>query len=220
MRRLSILSLLTIAFMLLVGCASNRPQTDYSAFRQHHPKSIVVLPPLNNTSDLRATYSTLSSVTAPLAESGYYVFPVALVDQTFKENGLVNPGEMHQASPQKLFEVFGADAALFITVSRYGASSALAGGEVVVEAQATLIDTRTATKLWQGSARASDAEGKQQQNGLIGLLVQGIVNQISNSMGDPGARVARTTNQRLLGAHDGGLLYGPRSPKFETTRAQ
>ena len=207
------------ALLLLAGCA-NRQQTDYSAFRQHQPRSIVVLPPLNNTPDLRAPYSTLSSVTSPLAESGYYVFPVALVDQTFKENGLVNPGEMHQTPPQKLYEVFGADAALYMTITRYGATNALAGGDVVVEAKAVLFDTRTSTKLWEGAARASDGEGKQQQSGLIGVLIQGVVNQISNSIGDPGERVAKTTNQRLLSARDGGLLYGPRSPKFETTKAQ
>ena len=101
------------------GCAPTT-MSDYTAFRQSRPRSILVLPPLNNSPDMQATYGFLSTVTQPLAESGYYVFPVALVDQTFKENGMLNPGEMHQAPVAKLREIFGADATLYITVTQYG----------------------------------------------------------------------------------------------------
>lgn len=219
-RYLKLLALLATT-LVFTGCATHKQaDVDYSTFRQHQPKSILVLPPLNNTSDLRATYSVMSSTTLPLAEAGYYVFPVALVDQTFKENGLQNPGEMHQASPKKLNEIFGADAALYITITNYGASSALLGGNVVVTAQASLIDTRTSSTLWEGKASASDAEGKQNQNGLVGLLVQGIINQVANSVSDPGYRIGRITNQRLLNAGPRGLLPGPRSPKFEQAQGQ
>ncbi len=214
------LMVLLATTLVFTGCATKQADVDYSAFRQYPPKSILVLPPLNNTSDLRATYSVMSSTTWPLAEAGYYVFPVALVDQTFKENGLQNPGEMHQTSPKKLNEIFGADAALYITITNYGASSALLGGDVVVTAQASLIDTRTGTALWEGKASASDAEGKQNQNGLVGLLIQGIINQVANSVSDPGYRIGRITNQRLLNAGPRGLLPGPRSPKFEQAQGQ
>jgi hypothetical protein len=218
-RYLKLLALLATA-LVFTGCATKQTDVDYSAFRQHQPRSILVLPPLNNTSDLRATYSVMASTTLPLAEAGYYVFPVALVDQTFKENGLQNPGEMHQASPKKLNQIFGADAALYITITNYGATSALAGGSVVVTAEAVLIDTRTSTKLWEGKASASDAEGKQNQNGLVGLLIQGIINQVANSVSDPGYRIARITNQRLLNTGTRGLLPGPRSPRFEQAQGQ
>lgn len=218
-RYLQLLALLATT-LVFTGCATQQANVDHSAFRQHQPKSILVLPPLNNTSDLRATYSVMSSTTLPLAEAGYYVFPVALVDQTFKENGLQNPGEMHQASLGKLNEIFGADAALYITIKNYGAASALAGGSVVVTAEAVLIDTRTSTKLWQGQASASDAEGKQNQNGLVGLLIQGIINQVANSVGDPGYRIGRITNQRLLATGGRGLLPGPRAPRFTPAQDQ
>ena len=211
---------LMATMLVFTGCATKKADVDYSAFRQHPPKSILVIPPLNNTSDLRATYSVMSSTTLPLAEAGYYVFPMALVDQTFKENGLQNPGEMHQASPKKLNEIFGADAALYITITNYGAASALVGGNIVVTAQASLIDTRTGTTLWEGKASASDAEGKQNQNGLVGSLLQGIINQVANSVSDPGFRIGRIMNQRLLNAGTRGLLPGPRSPKFEQAQGQ
>ena len=61
------------AALLLAGCAS-RPPYDYTNYRQHPPRSILVLPPLNQSTDIRGTYSYLSTVTYPLAEMGYYVF--------------------------------------------------------------------------------------------------------------------------------------------------
>src|SRR5512143_1544805 len=105
---------------LLGGCTIEHPDVDYTAFRESKPRSILVLPPLNNSPDVRATYSFLSTVTRPLAEAGYYVFPVALVDQTFRENGYSHPGDIHQVPLNKLREIFGADATLFITVTQYG----------------------------------------------------------------------------------------------------
>ena len=105
--------------VVLSGCATQKGY-DYTAFRQNRPKSILVLPPQNHSPDIKATYSMLSQVTYPLAESGYYVLPVAVVDETFRQNGLANPGEMHAVSPGKLRQIFGADAALYLDVQKYG----------------------------------------------------------------------------------------------------
>jgi len=211
--------LITVSIALVLSACAAPPQNvDYTAYRIAKPQSIVVLPPLNNTPDLRATYSFLSAVTLPLAESGYYVFPVALVDQTFKENGLLNPGEMHQAPLPKLREIFGADAGLFITINRYGATYQIVDSTVVVSASARLVDLRNGELLWRGAASASDAENRSSNNsgGMIGVLITAMVRQVFSSTGDPGYPIARITSNRLLWAHPpNGLLYGPRSPEFE-----
>lgn len=60
--------------VLLVACAAPKPY-DYSAYKAARPKSILVLPPLNDTADVNATASVLAQTTRPLAESGYYVIP-------------------------------------------------------------------------------------------------------------------------------------------------
>ncbi|MBS0544377.1 MAG: DUF799 family lipoprotein, partial [Proteobacteria bacterium] len=98
----------TAAALIATGCAAPGPSYDYSAFKQSRPASLLVLPPLNSSPDVGATYSMLSQVTLPLAESGYYVLPVSLVDETFHQNGLHNPAEMHDVKLQKLREIFGA----------------------------------------------------------------------------------------------------------------
>jgi hypothetical protein len=213
----SFIKLLLCALLvaLATGCATNQKPYDYTAFRQNQPKSIVVLPPLNNSPDIRATYSFLSTVTYPLAEAGYYVFPVALVDQTFKENGLTQPADMHQAPVQKLAEIFGADAALYITVEKYGAVYTVINSAVVVTANAKLVDLKTGVTIWNGQASASSEEGNNQNNGgLLGALIAGIIKQAINNAGDRGRDISAVASQRLLSARPNGILYGPRSAKF------
>jgi hypothetical protein len=207
---------LLAAMLLLAGCVPPQKDIDYAAYRQSKPRSILVLPPLNNSPDMRATYSFLSTVTQPLAEAGYYVFPVALVDQTFKENGLMNPGEMHQASLDKLREIFGADSTLYITVTQYGPSYTLLNSEVRVTANAKLVDNRTGQTLWEGAATASNSEGGNNSGGgLAGALLSALVKQVVSNIGDQGHVIARRTSVRLLDVRHNGLLYGPRSPLYE-----
>jgi len=211
-KRLSLL----FSLLLLTACATPQANYNYDAFRRSNPQSILVLPPLNNSPDIRAVYSFLSTVTRPLAELGYYVFPVALVDQTFKENGLLNPGEMHQAPLDKLREIFGADATLYITVTQYGSVYQLLNSEVRVTANAKLVDNRNAQLLWEGQATASDSEsGNNNSGGLAGMLVTALAKQVIGSIGDQGHAVARNASHRLLQARPNGLLYGPRSPMYE-----
>ena len=202
--------------LLLVACAT--PKTyDYTAFRQSNPRSMVVLPPLNNSPDMHATYSVLSTVTQPLAEAGYYVFPVALVDQTFQENGLLNPGEMHQAPLNKIREIFGADSALYITVTNYGPTYLLFSSQIIVTAHAKLIDTRTGQLLWNGAATASDSEGNNNSGGLAAMLITAVIKQIVTDVigDDHSRRIANITSNRLFMPRSDGLPYGPRSPLYQ-----
>lgn len=206
-----------LALTLLAGCATQK-SIDYSAYKQARPHSIVVLPPLNNSPDVKATYSMLSQVSYPLAEAGYYVVPVALAAETFRQNGVSTPADAHEVSPKKLREIFGADAALYITVTKYGTSYMVLSSATVVTAGAKLVDLKTGTTLWTGSASASSEEGNNNNAGLIGMLVSAAVKQIiSSAQDDAGYPIAGITSQRLLSAgHSAGLLYGPRSPKYGT----
>ena len=61
---------------LLTGCAKQAVKPfDYTAFKTARPASILVLPPLNSSPDIKASDSVMSHTSVPLAESGYYVFP-------------------------------------------------------------------------------------------------------------------------------------------------
>ncbi len=203
--------------LLASGCATQKKPYDYAEFKAARPASILVLPPVNSSSEVIAPYGMLSQATLPLAESGYYVIPVSLAAETFKQNGLDNAPDIHELPVQKLRQIFGADAALYINVTNYGTAYQVVKSETVVSADAKLIDLRSGKMLWQGSATASSAE--QQQNssgGLIGILVSAVVNQIISTSTDASYKMAGLTSARLLRAGgQNGLLYGPRSPKYQ-----
>lgn len=211
-----------LAVLVLSGCATKPPVAfDYTPFKASDPKSILVLPPVNNTPDTRAPYSMLSQVTLPLAESGYYVLPVALVDETLKENGITQANDAHALPTAKLREIFGADAALYITMTRYGTVYQIIDSNTTVSADARLVDLKTDAVLWTGSASASTAEQQNQnQGGLAVMLVSALVKQIVGTVTDQSHPMAGLTSQRLLRAgRPDGLLHGPRSPLYRQENA-
>lgn len=207
---------LMLPAILLIGCASKRVPYDYTAFKAAKPRSIVVLPPLNNSPDVNAANSVYAQVTYPLAEAGYYVLPVALVSETFKQNGLTNAADIQGVDVKKLKEIFGADAALYMTISRYGSTYTVIDSVTVVAVEAKLVDLRSGELLWQGSASASNNEGNNSGGGgLIGALVTAAVKQIVNSTTDAAHPIAGMANARLLsGGINNGLLFGPRSERY------
>lgn len=201
--------------LVMTGCATKTPY-DYSAFKQSRPRSILVLPPVNATPDLRASNSMLAQATRPLAESGYYVMPVTLVAEAFKENGMTQASDMHATPIPKLREIFGADAALYISISKYGTSYQVISSASVVTASAKLVDLRSGQEIWAGSATASSAEGENQQGGLAALLVTAIIKQVMGSVLEQSHQVAGIAAARLLSAGGpSGILYGPRSPNYQ-----
>ncbi|RVU34415.1 hypothetical protein EOE67_15310 [Rheinheimera riviphila] len=216
MKNIQLFAALVLAIML-TGCVTAPTAMDYTAFKQSNPKSILVLPPINHTTEIIAPYGVLANVTVPLAEAGYYVFPVALVDETFKNNGLTVAEDIHAVPSKKLGEIFGADAVMYIEVQEYGTSYAILSSDTVVVVQAKLVDNKTNEILWQGSARAASSEQNSDNSngfGVVGMLVEAAVTQIFETALDTGFEIAGIASARLLSpeAHNG-LLYGPRSPK-------
>lgn len=218
MKRLLHLGLCVAAMALLSACATKPVAVDYSAYKQSRPRSILIMPPANLSPDVAAGYSVMSVSTLPLAESGYYVMPVTLTSETFKQNG-ITVAEDAQALPiTKLREIFGADSALYISVTKYGTSYRVLDSVVEVGLSAKLVDLRSGATLWEGSSFASTAENSNNNNGgLIGMLVSAAVNQIVHNLADHGHDMADRASVRLLYAgRAGGLLYGPYSPKYGT----
>jgi hypothetical protein len=213
LRRLAHL-LCCAALLSSAGCAPP-PQTDYSAYRAHLPSSILVLPPLNQSVEVNAPYSYFSTISRPLAEAGYYVFPVAVVDAFMKENGLPTPGEMHAVPIARLGEVFGADAVLYVVIEDYGQKYQVLTSTTVVNARARLVDVATGTTLWEGAARAAQSSGDS-GGGLIGMLITAAVAQMISSTGDNARPLALQANARMIFDANSGLLLGPYHPAFTT----
>jgi hypothetical protein len=206
MKKLMIMAC-ALAGVLLSGCATQKPY-DYSALRAHPPRSILVLPPLSTSIDIKGSYGYLSTVTMPLAEKGYYVYPVVVVDQFMKENGLPTPGEMRQAPLDKIAANIGADAVLYVDLIDYGSSYVVLASVTTVTANARLVDVKTGTQLWDGTVHLQINDNGGGGN-IFGQLIAAAIDQIINSATDRAHDVSRLANFQLLANKDNGLLNGP-----------
>ena len=201
-----------VALLAAGGCVSTQPY-DYTNYREHPPRSILVLPPLNQSTDVGGAYSYLSTVSRPIAEHGYYVFPVAVIDQYLKDNGMPTAGEMHQIPLNKVAEIIGADAVLYLTLEQYGSKYQLVNATSIVTVSARLVDTRSGILLWQGRATAQN--GSSGSGNILADLVAAAITQAINSKTDAAHAICPQANTLLFDAKDRGLPYGPYSPKYQ-----
>ena len=212
-------SLKFIAFALLAiffaGCSFKEPEPyDYSAFLQKKPRSILVLMPTNDSTDVAGSAAVLANAVGPLSEAGYYVFPVALVNETFKQNGITEPSEIAAVPLNKLDKIFQADSVLYINIKEYGTSYAVISSSTKVVLEAKLIDIKSGAKLWEGTATAIE-DSSSGQSSLLGMLVSAVISQVANTISDRSYDLAAMADAYLFSRNcHNCILYGPYSPHY------
>ena len=201
------------------ACALSEPEIyDYSALQQAKPRSILVLMPTNETTEVDAGAAVLANAIYPLSEAGYYVFSPALVHETFKNNGIYEASEIQNVSAHKLRQIFGADAVLYMDVVKYGTSYMLLNSVSVVVVNARLVDLRSGATLWEGSAQVSD-DSSRGSNDLVGMLISAVIKQVGDTITDAGYKLSASADAILLGQNcNKCLLYGPYSPHYGQDR--
>ena len=201
------------------ACALSEPEIyDYSALQQAKPRSILVLMPTNETTEVDAGAAVLANAIYPLSEAGYYVFSPTLVHETFKNNGIYEASEIQNVSAHKLRQIFGADAVLYMDVVKYGTSYMLLNSVSVVAVNAKLVDLRSGATLWEGSAQVSD-DSSRGSSDLVGMLISAVIKQIGDTVSDAGYKLSASADAMLLGQNcNKCLLYGPYSPHYGQDR--
>jgi hypothetical protein len=203
---------------VLCGCMNQPKQADYSRYLNHMPTSIVVLPPLNESTRVEAPDLFLSTITQPLAERGYYVFPVAVVHQMLKENGLPTPGEMHQVPPAKFREILGADAVLYITIKEWTTRYVVIDSSTSVALEFRLVDTGSGDELWSQARtvlhHSSDGTGGGGEpiSVLLAMTIAATIDATANTDTRRQLPVATEANNLLINDPNQGMLLGERHP--------
>ena len=200
------------AVLVAITACQSTSGFDYGCYLDHMPRSILVLPPLDESPETDATAEYLATVTEPLAECGYYVFPVAMVDQMMRDNGLPTPYEMHDVSLSKLGEVFGADAVLYVTIKEWGTSSQVLESRTTVRVVGRLVDVTTGEELWHGERTATESSNDHNQAGIVGALVGALMTQVASDVADPSPALSKEANESLFHDSHHGLLSGHYHP--------
>ena len=203
----NVIALIT-TFIVLTGCATVEPY-DYTAFKKYAPRSILVLPPVNNSVEVNAPYSYLSTITVPLAEKGYYVFPVSVIDTFMKENGLPTPMEMNNVPLEKIDSIIGADAVLYVAIDDWGQKYNVLSSTTVVKGTLRLVDVKSGELLWDSPIFAEYNPNNSGGQGLVGALVGAIASQIIGELADNTPQTARMANSIAINNQKRGLLNGP-----------
>lgn len=190
--------------VLAAGCAAPRPTKDFRRLAAAQPRSILVVPVVNKSVDVNAPDYFLSTIPIPLAERGYYVFPVNLVKRVLEDDGLADAGLVHGADPTRLAALFGADAVLYITIERWDAKYILVQTNVTVEFEYTLRDGRTGDVLWAEKQRTTYASGGGNQ-GLLAAVVDAALTRAAPNY----LPLARQANAKALAYPGPGFPAGP-----------
>ncbi|MBM6550749.1 DUF799 domain-containing protein [Marinomonas ostreistagni] len=195
--------------LLLAGCTTPAPY-NYDALKAAEPRSILVIPPKNQSLEVQAPYVFISTISRPLGEKGYYVFPVAVIDQFMKDNGLPTPEEMNLVPLDKLYEHIGADAVLYTEIHDWGQKFNLLSSSTVVDVSMRLVDSQTGVTLWD--AKASASKSSDSSSSLTSAILNAVATQILNSVNDQTPQLARSANIIAINDRYKGLLEGPYAP--------
>lgn len=167
--------LLWLLGMVLAGCASAQTTKDLSAFKTAAPRSILVVPAINISLNVDAPSYLLTTLTEPLAEKGFYVFPVNTVKFVLEQEGYYEAEQVHRQPPEALAKLFGADAILYVTIKRWDVAGLIVTGTATVELEYRMVG-KDGTEIWKADElRQQDV----QSNLLINLLASTLKDPIT-----------------------------------------
>ena len=94
-------------------------ESQYSKMYEEKPVTLLVMPPINNSTNVEAKDLLYTSISRPLVEAGYYVISPLLAMDIFKaESGY--DAEMFFDAPLNVFNnYFGADAVVFSVIDSW-----------------------------------------------------------------------------------------------------
>jgi hypothetical protein len=200
--------LLLLLTVLSAGCVTQPAKQDMSAFNAAAPRSILVVPSVNHTLDVDAPNYLLSTLPVPLAEKGYYVFPVNTTKFVLEQEGFYEGEQIHQQPPATLAKLFNADAVLYVTINRWDAQYALLTTVVTVEFDYR-ITNRDGAEIW--SATKSMKYQPQNSNGghPLATLIAAAVNAALTRAAPNYMPLTQQANQQVFVLGPSAIPDGP-----------
>ena len=162
-------------FILITGCVAQPVKKDMSAFIAAAPRSILVVPVVNKSLDVDAPNYVLAALPVPIAEKGYYVFPVNTTKFVLEQEGFYEGDRIHNESPTVLAKLFDADAILYVTIHRWDAQYAVIATSVTVEFEYKLV-SRDGTEIWSEKQKMVYSSGNSSSGSPLAQLISAAIN--------------------------------------------
>lgn len=190
-----LLIIVTLMGVILSACAPKMvtKADKFPLLYEESPASILILPPMNESTAAEAKEYYATTIQEPLSLSGYYVFPYEITTEILKMEGIYDTELMKDLPLQKFREYFGTDAVLFTTIKKWNLSYMVLAANLTISIDCELKSTKSNATLWQYNGTVVvDLSGGNTGGGVAGLIAKVIVAAVSSAMADyvPHARQA------------------------------
>ena len=123
MKKICNLLMISIAVLLFSSCATSTTTYTraslYPKMYEEQPVSLLVMPPINNTTNVEAKDLLYTSISYPLIEAGYYVVSPHLAMEFLKNESAYDAEMFIDGDISKFGQVFGVDAVIFSVVDKW-----------------------------------------------------------------------------------------------------
>jgi len=202
--------LILLLTSLLAGCV-HIPPKDLNKFKAANPSSILIVPAVNESVEVTAPDYYLSTVSVPLAELGYYVFPVNLVKRILEDEGLSDASLVHSAPAGKICNLFGSDSVLYVTIKEWNAKYLILTTTVNVKLNYAIKDCKTGDILWEHEQMMTyTPQNNSTGNPIADLLVMAINAAVTKAAPNY-VPLARQANELTFYTEGVGIPPGPYS---------
>lgn len=208
---------LSISAILLTSCGTTSKVTKSTAYKgmyNEQPLTILLMPPINRSTNVESKEYFHSTLNVPLANAGFYVVPPFLSMDILKKESAYDSEMFLNAPLQKFQEVFGADLAVFTIINKWDKSSL--GSNVKVQVEYIIKSTKTNETLYTRKGEVNyDTSVSTGAAGVFGLVADLALSAL-NTAATKYVGVARTCN--LYTFKD--LPAGKYSPNFNLDGAE
>jgi len=200
---------LSVGLLSLTGCVTQPTKVDQSALLAAAPRSILVVPTINRSLDVDAPNYVLAALPIPIAEKGYYVFPVNTTKFVLEQEGFYEGERIHQQPPESLAKLFGSDAILYVAIKQWDAKFAVFTTVVTVDFDYRLV-SKNGVELWRENKRMQyQPQNNNNAGSPMALLLTAVINAAVTRAAPNYMPLTQQANQEVFVLGPNALPNGP-----------
>lgn len=171
MKKISLsIALIISSLLLLNSCASLPKQQAFPKMYEENPLVFLIMPPINNSSQVDAKDYFYTTMCVPIAEAGYYVLPPMATLSALQNESAYDSERFIDGDLKKLGNYFGADVAVFTIIKAW--DKQVIGSTICIEIEYIFKSTKTNEILYNRDATIRcNTSSSYGNTGLLDVLI-------------------------------------------------
>jgi len=162
--------------------SGNFRESLYPLMYEEKPITLLVMPPINNSTNVDAKEYLYTTISKPLVDAGYYVISPLMAMEILKAESAYDAELFRNSSLAPFLQFFGADAVVFSEISKW----VKVGIGIETDIKYTIISTRTGNTLFERNCELflKLTTGVSNPSGWLELLVNAAATLANTAMTD------------------------------------